>query len=337
MLPSQFKLTRKPFLAVFGILCISLIEANAQTCCSGGVPLSGNLGLPTASQRTWQFALTYDLNVLRTLKVGTEKLDERNRERVTHSIMFEAGYTFSKRFSADVFFSYVRQERNIENPGLPSQNQHTNGMGDAVFLLKYNILNKPGLIWTLGAGPKIPTGASDVTSNGILLGADLQPGSGAWDGVFWSYLVHQLSNRKSMNISLVTSVRLTGTNQDFRPSQSYKFGDEFQIIGGISDRVLLGKVLIDPSLSLRFRRAFEDEVEGVALPNTGGQWLFLNPAMGVSITNRLSFNFGFELPLYADITGTQLTPTYRITTGFYYLLNRNNDQFDLKLQNDGTP
>jgi hypothetical protein len=295
------------------------------------VPLSGNLGLPTVDQKSWQFALTYDLNVLRTLKVGTEKLDERNRERVTHSMMFEAGYSFSDRFAADIFFSYVRQERNIDNPGLPSQNQHTSGIGDAVLLLKFNLVNQRNLIWTLGGGPKIPTGASDITDKGILLGADLQPGSGAWDGVFWSYLIHPLSSRQSMNISLVSSLRLTGTNENFRPSQSYQFGNEFQIIGGISDRVLIGKLLVDPSLSLRFRKAFEDEVDGVALPNTGGQWLFVYPSMGVSITNQLAFNFGFELPVYADISGTQLTPTYRINTGFYYLLNRNDQQIDFKL------
>ena len=154
----------------------------AQTCCSGGVPLSGNLGLPVADQNTWQFSLSYDLNVLQTLKTGTEKLDERNRKRTTHSIMFETGYTFSKRFSADIFLSYIRQERNIRNPGLPSQNLHTSGIGDAVLLLKYNIITEGPVVLTIGVGPKLPTGASDLTKNGILLGADLQPGSGAWMG-----------------------------------------------------------------------------------------------------------------------------------------------------------
>ena len=321
---------RKSCYVVLTLSAFSLNTLHAQTCCSGGVPLSGNLGLPTVDKNSWQFALTYDLNVLRTLKVGTEKLDERNRERITHSMMFETGYTFSDRFSADVFISYVRQERNIDNPGLLSQHQHTNGIGDAVVLFKYHVINQGGLIWTLGAGPKIPTGASDFRENGILLGADLQPGSGAWDGIFWSYLVHRISTRPSMNVSLVTSLRLTGTNENFRSSQSYQFGNEFQIIGGISDRVLVGKLLIDPSLSLRFRRAYEDKVAGIELPNTGGQWLFIYPAMGIGLSKRLTFNFGFELPLYADITGTQLTPTYRINTGFYYLLNRQNQIFDLK-------
>lgn len=315
-------------IAIFSLAI--LLPVKAQTCCSGGVPLSGNLGLPIVGQQTWQFALSYDLNVLKTLKVGTEKLDERNRERITHSMMFEGGYTFSDRFSTDFFISYVRQERNISNPGLPDQNQHTSGIGDAVILMKYNIINTGPVLWTFGAGPKIPTGASDVTNNGILAGADLQPGSGAWDGIFWSTLVHQPGSRKSMNLSLVSSFRLTGTNEDFRQSQSYQFGNELQVIAGISDRLLVGTLLVDPSLSFRYRKALEDRVDNVELPNTGGKWIFIYPSIGLSITSKLRFNFGFELPLYANVSGTQLTPSYRLNTGFYYIFGGKSDLFNLQ-------
>ena len=227
-----------------------------QTCCSGGVPLSGNLGMPAADKHTWQFAISYDLNVMKTLKVGTEKLNERNRQRITHSAMLQTGYTLSDRFSADLFVPFIRQERNIINPaGLESDFQSTTGLGDMVFLLKYNLVNKGPLLWTIGAGPKFPTGASDVTDNGILLGADLQPGSGAWDGVIWSNLVHQIQSRKSMSLSLTANYRLTGTNDNFRLNQSYKFGRDFQAIGGIADRVLIGKILVDPSYHLGIERS----------------------------------------------------------------------------------
>ncbi len=291
-----------------------------QTCCSGGVPLSGNLGLPASDTDTWQVSLNYDLNVLRTLKNGTETLDERDRQRLTHSILLELGYTFSKRFSADLFLSFVRQERRIQNPGLPDQNQSTSGIGDGVLLLKYNLISSATDVLTIGVGPKIPIGASDVTKNGILLGADLQPGSGAWDGVIWGYFSHNLQSRKSMSYTFTSTYRYTGTNENFRLDQSYRFGSEFQGIFGVGDRVVVGKMLWDPSLSFRYRRAWEDQVGGNELPNTGGEWVFINPVLGFSITSKLAFNVGVELPLYANITGTQLTPTYRINTGFYLVL-----------------
>lgn len=315
------------------VLLGSYYSGSAQTCCSGGVPLSGNLGLPASNQNTWQFSLNYDLNVLRTLKSGTEKLNERNRRRITHAALFEVGYTFSKRLSTDLFISFVRQERKIQNPGLPDNVQSTNGIGDAVILFKYNFINSGGNVLTLGIGPKIPVGASDVTNQGILLGADLQPGSGAWDGVLWSYFSHQIEMRKSMSYTITATYRYTGTNDNFRADQSYRFGSEFQGIVGFGDRVVIGKVLFDPSLSFRYRRAFEDEVSSNELPNTGGEWIFVNPTFGISLTNNLSFNIGFEVPLYSKVTGTQLTPTYRLNSGFYFILDRNrSDPFDFKPQ-----
>ncbi len=313
------------------ILQFSSLTTWGQTCCSGGVPLSGNLGMPVADKHSWQFALTYDVNVLKTLKVGTEKLDEKNRQRITHSIMLEAGYSFSQRFSADLFLPFVRQERKIISPGLGNDFQNTNGLGDMVLLFKYNLLYKGPLVWTIGIGPKFPTGATDIRHNGLLLGADLQPGSGAWDGVLWTYLVHQIRSRKSMSVTLMSSYRHTGINENFRLNQSYKFGQDFQVIGGIGDRILLGKMLIDPSLSFRYRKALQDEAGGSEIPNTGGEWVFINPMIAINISNQFSINFGVELPLYANITGIQLTPTYRITTGIYYILNRNSLDF-LNLQ-----
>lgn len=57
----------KKLFFLFSLLILSNIGFG-QTCCSGGVPLSSNLGLPTGEQGTIQMALTYDLNVFRNLK-----------------------------------------------------------------------------------------------------------------------------------------------------------------------------------------------------------------------------------------------------------------------------
>ena len=91
------------FLFLFNVLAIG------QTCCSGGVPLSSNLGLPTGEAKTFQIAMTYDLNVLETLKTGKQRLEDDSRSRRTHSGILELGYSFTDRFSMDGFFSFVRQ------------------------------------------------------------------------------------------------------------------------------------------------------------------------------------------------------------------------------------
>lgn len=88
---------------------------NAQTCCSGGVPLAANLGLPSSQSKALQFRLSYDLNILKTLKFESETLNDRNRTRRTHSVLMETGYSINNRLSVDLFYSWIRQEREITN------------------------------------------------------------------------------------------------------------------------------------------------------------------------------------------------------------------------------
>ena len=228
----------------------------------------------------------------------------------------------------DGFFSLVRQERTINQFGNINF-QFTQGIGDAVVLFKYHILKKDSpqdlyTSWQVGLGPKIPLGSSDKTNDiGITLNADLQPGSGAWDGVFWSNFARQSSMRPTLMFAATTTYSFKGNNNDYLGSQVYGFGDEFQLIAGFSDRFVLGKMIIDPSLSLRYRLAMEDKNNGIILANTGGQWIFVVPRLTYVIRENMTWHINTELPIYAKITGTQLSPTYRFNTGIYYKFSKN--------------
>ena len=312
---------RFPFFAILFTL-VSSIPSTAQTCCSGGVPVASNLGLPPAQAGAIQLSLSYDLNVLETLKTGTETLEDDSRSRKTHSGLLEVGYALSDRFSVDGLFSFVRQERVISQ--FNSRNvSTTNGIGDAVFLFKYKVFSSDNGYTNVqvGVGPKIPLGASDlVNEQGLTLNADLQPGSGAWDVISWAQVAHVLDSRPSSSIHLTAIHSFKGTNDDYLGSQAYQFGQEFQVAVGISDRLSLGNLIIDPSLNLRYRFQFADVIDGFDLPSTGGQWIFLNPSISYWFNQDLSFEIAATLPLLADIEGTQVTPTYRLRTGVFYRL-----------------
>ena len=291
----------------------------AQTCCSGGVPVSSNLGLPATEGNVVQFSLNYDLNVLETLKSGRVVLDDDARSRKTHSLLLQMGYSLTDRFSADLFFSWVRQERTINQFGNRNFTS-TNGIGDAVFLIKYKVLdhNNSSTTLTAGAGIKLPTGAADLSDErGITLNADLQPGSGAWDGLFWSQYTQVLGFRPSMSLIATGIYSIRGTNDRYLGTQSYRFGNELQIRAGVSDRLNLGKLLVDPTIIFRYRKVDQDKINDSGLPSTGGEWLFINPGITYWITPGMSTNINAELPLIADITGTQVTPTYRLNIGWY--------------------
>ena len=321
---------------VLWVVAIALLKISsgvAQTCCSGGVPLSGNLGLPASASGTVQLSLTYDLNVLETLKSGRRTLEDDSRSRRTHSWLLEGSYTFSDRFSVDAFFAYVRQEREIRQFGNVNFSA-TNGVGDAVLLLKYNLLTTSDLstVWQVGAGPKIPLGPSDLVNDiGLALNADLQPGSGAWDAVFFSQFSRVTKFRPTLSMVATALYGLKGKNREYFGVQTYQFGNEAQVSVGVSDRLLFGRAIVDPSLTVQFRDQRADEIDGETLPSTGGSWAFLNPAVAWWVSPDWSLNIGASLPIFSSITGTQVTPTYRFNTGvFYRFATKNRKIIDFK-------
>lgn len=308
--------------------------SKAQTCCSGGVPVTGNIGLPPGQTKSLQISLSHDLNVLKTLKYGTETLGDKSRTRTTNSFILEMGYAFSNRFSVDAFFSYVKQVREIDRFGRVNRSV-ISGIGDAVLLLKYRVtpISNTKRTLIIGAGPKIPLGASDLKSNGFEEGADLQPGSGAWDLILWSSYSQKIPLRPSMNLFSTVAFSTKGKNKSYLGSETFQFSKEFQILVGISDRILVKSQIIDPSLGIRFRKVGHDQLNTNDLPNTGGQWVSIIPSLAFSVHPNLIFNISSELPLHSKLEGTQLTPTYKINTGLLFIINtkKKENEFKLKL------
>lgn len=303
------------------LLCFS--KVNAQTCCSGGIPLSNNIGLPILEKGTILIGLNYDYNNLNTLNSGSKKLDDNARLRITHSILLNAGYAITNNLSAEGLFTWVNQRRKISQLGNQNLDQ-TSGIGDAIFLLKYNfskLLKNSDL--SLGIGTKIPLGSSNNTNDGgIVLNADLQPGSNAWDIILWSQYSKSFNFRPSLTFSTRGIYRSTGTNDSYLGNTTYKFGNEFQGFVSFSDQIQILKTLTNPSLTFKYRNASLDKVGGNNLNHTGGNWIFVIPNLSIDLTSAISFSAKAELPIYSNVDGTQLTPTYRITTGLLVRLNK---------------
>jgi hypothetical protein len=306
-------------------LITPVIQVIGQTCCSGGVPLSSNLGMPPGEKGTWQFNLSYDQNVLKTLKDGSDVLDDDSRERITRSVLIEAGYGITNRLALDIFFSFVNQQRRI-NQFNNTDFVSTSGIGDMVVLFKYRLTKPEDTRQNLliGIGPKIPTGRSDFTRNdGIILNADLQPGSGAWDALVYGFYNRSFGFRPSMGYSVSVVYSYKGVNQDYFNGQSYQFGNEILGQASIVEKFNFGKQIIDLGITLRYRYQGVDVFNETVLPNTGGHFLFLTPGVTYYFSPELSLNLSGDIPLYNYVEGTQLAPTYRFNVGMFLAINRN--------------
>ncbi|MEM7371284.1 MAG: hypothetical protein AAF587_21900 [Bacteroidota bacterium] len=311
-------------------LCILLLfggikYAKSQACCSGGVPISSNLGLASKGIGALQFQLTYDYNTLRDLLAGRTKLQDRSRIRNTHSLLLESSYEFSSAFSISALVSYVRQERIIHTQLGTDDITINQGLGDAIVLFRYTLFsNKPELPFSVivGAGPKIPLGNADHTDKrGIILPADLQPGTGAWDGIAWGYFVFQPSSFPNLTFSTNTTYRITTPNQRFNGQQAYRFGNEFQVQSGVSYRFLIQSLILDPMLIFQYRTVSADQVNALVLDNTGGHWIYARTGININLSPKNAVRLMADFPLYRDLVGTQLSTSFRASISFYHSLS----------------
>jgi hypothetical protein len=310
------------------ILVLALLSGQSvisQTCCSGGVPLSNNLGLPNEGSGSLLVGLNYDYNNLNTLNAGSNRLDDDSRKRITNSMLLNLGYAFTDRISVEALLTWVNQTRTISQFGNGSFTE-TSGIGDAVLLAKYALLDILGsqTVLNLGAGAKVPLGKSDLTTEeGFQLTADLQPGSGAWDALGWLSVAKNLNFRPSAILSGSITYRMTGKNNSYLNGASvYEFGNVIQGNISYTDQVLLFNAIVNPGLVLKYRKASEDEIDASEIPNTGGEWVFIRPELAVALSPDISVSSRLEVPIYSYVEGTQLTPTTRFTVGVSYTFRK---------------
>ncbi|MEM8528112.1 MAG: hypothetical protein AAGG68_25945 [Bacteroidota bacterium] len=312
--------TKLLLLATLSFLLFSY-KLQGQACCSGGVPVSSNLGLPVSSSNVLQFSLSHDFSALNTLKTGTTTQKSRERERTTQSILLELGYAFSDRFSVDGFFAYLQQDRLIH---FSNDLTRTRGIGDAVFLFKYNLIIGDFTNLTFGIGPKLPLGATDHLSENspIPPALDLQSGSGAWDGLLWGQWSQSLSFRPSLNFVSTLIYSYRGVNNEYQCQngrcQTYQFGQDVQAMFGLSDRLYWRKSIFDASLLFRYRFVAQDLFNDAPRPSTGGNFLLLSPNITYWVNPKFSINATVELPIYSKVRDTQVAPTYRFNFGIYH-------------------
>ena len=300
---------------------LTLAQTHAQTCCSGGVPVSSNIGFRPDSSGVIQLSYSSDYRVLTTLKSGSETLDDDLRKRTTWTHLARVGYQLLPGLSLEAMVPLVTQTRNIESGRGTVDVNRTFGLGDPLVLLLYE-KSTPELSLRPGLGVMIPLGSTDeVDDRGLTLLEDLQPGRGAWNLVPSLFVDKSISRRPQGSLFLYAIATLTGTNDDTRGGfQSYTFGDDLQLILGYGEQVYLSGLLMNPGASVRYRAAGQDKVDESLVPGTGGSFVFGRLHNDFILTPSLTLGLRVEAPLYSRVNDTQLVPTWGGTFTLNYKL-----------------
>ncbi len=306
---------------VVQILALILLPltVGAQACCSGGTPLAGNLGLRPVSGGNFYVDLTYDYNTQRTLLNGSRLLADNRRERTTHAVLSRAAYGITDRFAVAGILSWINEREIVSVAGRTNQFAAT-GIGDAILIAQYEAVQQEYEHLLLGAGVKFPMGRTDIRDpeTGLLLNPDLQPGSGSWDLVLSALFEKQHVLKDNLTLIAELTARMNTEADRFGGRQAYQFGREYRANLGLRDRYLIGAQIFDPSLNVLYRHTEKDRIDGNDVPNTGGHWIHILPGINWQASPAFAINGSVSIPLYRNLTGTQLTTTNRFTLTLSY-------------------
>lgn len=293
----------------------------AQACCSAGPPLLGSLEFSSVREQTSQLALTYEFNSVNDLVDQSSKLANDTRHRRVHSWLLEATHGVTSAVSITLLMTAVQQERQTEILSGENSLVRIRGFGDAVVLVKYAVVKNSlpdQREVAVGLGTKIPFGSSSRSHGGILLPADLQPGTGAWDGILWAYASQGFLPAAPLTLYAVGSARLTGVNDQYGPGKGgYKFGNETLLSFGAGYRT---DGFLDYSFSIRARHSGADRFDGGVVPNTGGFWLTVIPGLNFKLSDDMILRGTFQYPLYRTLTGVQLTTSFTTSATLIYTI-----------------
>ncbi len=296
----------------------------AQTCSCAGAPLLSSQSTGVASAGSFLAGITYEHHDISSLYNGTTRFEDATVTRTTRSVLVELNYGITDRLSISGTFSWVDKERTT---GLHTSSRGnrvtTRGPGDGILMLRHNLVRQT--LWnpysvSVGAGVKAPIGTSSLKRNGFSMNADMQPGTGSWDGVLWTSLSRSILPDRLAAFA-TGSFRYTGSNERFAENDQYRFGHELVVDSGVSGS-LAG--ILSHSMRIQYRSTRSDRRNGISLPNTGGKWISMIPALDVAAGERFSFRVSGRIPVFQDLRGTQPTTSFAVSGSLFIHINRNN-------------
>ena len=290
------------------LFIITLVSAEAQTCCSAGAPVASNLGLKTSTKHKRSLSLAYRHIGINRLVDNNETLINDPRTRENNIISLGANYTFSEKFALGALVPLVAQNRTTI-----SESQSAFGIGDLSLVGQIKVWSKNDWLLQYTPAVKIPTGTESIRSErNIFLSPDMQSGTGSWDVINQLILVRDRIFNSAFSAKTSVSFRLNGTNSNFGSDngiggRSFKFGNELNWRTTISREFLAAQWFIAPDLEWQYRWADSNSEQGAPANNSGGNWV--NQILGIYFTrdNIISYRTFIKFPIYQNLEGIQIT------------------------------
>jgi hypothetical protein len=286
------------------LLALTAAPVTATTCSCANVPLLGTMELATPGIGQWFLATSYEFHDASELVSGSSTVpDQTGRERTSQAFVVELSRAFGEKFSFSALVAGVNHKRTVG--GIRDD---VAGLGDGIVMLKYSpasisLYSRNAL--SFGIGARLPIGEDSASRDGIVLAEDLQPSTGAFAGTFWVYAARALNESRGARVYATATYSYNGEND-----RDYQFGHSATASLGGSYQTQSPWGF---NLEALYRHAERDQRAGVDIPNTGGQWLDLVPAVQYHINESVAFRVSGKIPLWRDLNDQlQFTTKYSV-------------------------
>ena len=293
------------------LLALVPLPAGATTCSCAGVPILGAMQSASPTGGQWFLASTYEFHDVSDLVSGSSSIpDETGRDRTSQALILEASKGLSEKWSFSALLSTVEHERDIGGV-----NDSVAGLGDAIVMFKYSpktisLYSKNTL--SFGIGGRLPVGEDDASKQGVTLAEDLQPSTGAYGGIAWAYAARALNESTGARIYSLLTYTYNGDND-----RDYQFGHTAtaSIGGSYQTNTPWGF-----NLEFLYRHSDRDQRASADIPNTGGRWLDIIPAVQYHINESLALRVSGKIPLTRNLNDQlQFTTKYAFRISLSYV------------------
>ena len=214
-------------------------------------------------------------------------------------------YGITDKFTVQASFGYyINKIENFNIPVIGQQQLAGSGFSDVELYAKYNVFHSKNdvLSLTLSGGARLPTGPYKLGVDNVELTRDVQPGTGAYSGMFTFYAMLKPFKNKKKSIMFNSRTDYNGVNP-----QGYQYG-----VTNTNTLSSAFKLYKDISFIAMVRNENKDldKVNGVGLFSSCSSRVFVTPGVGVYLGNDLNFSLYGDFPVYQYYGGIQLAAKY---------------------------
>lgn len=313
------------YLCFLTLLCFAVSAECFSQCCAAGNPLNTGNTSSGGSENVLDISLSYVRSYSDTYFQGTNVSDYKYIDNSSFDysmLMLKYGILEGLQVTAELGYFYSKKQAFDFGDGF-TPTRKANGFGDGAIGIIYELLNDKDLLFGIYPNIKlsVPVGVFDQMDGPVVMPIDIQPSSGSYK---YTFGLTMLKGFEDSDFSMAAAGVYEIAQRIETERTNYKYGNQLNI--SLSGAYNLTDILlnegsfvnrISANLELRANiREKSSDREKKLIESTGGSILFLAPRINIGFSGGWGINFQFDLPVYKNINGLQLTNKNAFTAGF---------------------